>query len=66
MTLGRRLVPGGVGEEALATEDLPIQRGEVVGRFWVEQAEKLQLVYVEVADGLDNRKFRQHLKIKRI
>lgn len=64
MTLWRRLALGGVGGGALTTEHLPIQRGEAVGCFWVEQAEKLQLVDVEVADRLYRGKLSQHLKIR--
>lgn len=64
LPLWRRLALGGVGEEALTPEHFPIQWGEAAGRFWVEQAEKFQLVDVEVADGLYCGKLSQHLQTR--
>lgn len=51
----------GVREVDFAAEDLPVERREVVGRLWVKQAEELQLVNVEVADGLHHGQLGHHL-----
>lgn len=51
----------GVREVDFAAEDLPVERREVVGRLWVQQAEELQLVDVEVTDGLHHGQLGHHL-----
>lgn len=52
----------GVREVDFAAEDLSIQRGKAEGRVWVKQTEELQLVNVEVADGLHHGKLGHHLR----
>ena len=55
----------GVGEDEVTAEHLSVQRGEAVGRLRVDQAKELQLVDVQMADGLHDGKLRHHLKRKR-
>lgn len=52
----------GVWEGDFTAENLPVERREGVGRLGVNQTEKLQLVDVEVADGLHRRELWHHLK----
>jgi len=58
----RGLALGGVWEDEVAAEHLSVQRGEGVRGLGVHQPEELQLVDVEVADGLHDREFGHHLQ----
>ena len=58
---GGPLALGGVWESDLAAEDLAVERGEAAGRLWVEETEELQLVHVQVADGLHHGHLGHHL-----
>lgn len=55
------LALGGVWEGDLAEENLSVESREVVGRFWVKQMEKLQLINMEVANRLHHGQLRHHL-----
>lgn len=52
LTFSRSLTVGGVREADLAAEHFPVQGREAVGCFRVNQAEELQLVNMQVTDGL--------------
>lgn len=52
MTLSEMLAFGGVREGDLAAENLSVESREVVGCFWVKEAEKLQLINMEIANRL--------------
>lgn len=57
----RALAVGGVRQRHLAAEHFPVERWEAVGGFRVDQAEKLQLIDVEVANGLHCGQLGHHL-----
>lgn len=55
LTISRSLTVGGVREVDLTAKHFPVQRWEAVGCFWVNQTEELQLVNMQVTDGLHLR-----------
>lgn len=55
------LALSGVWEGDLAAENLSVESREVVGRFWVKQMEKLQLINMEVANRLHHGQLGHHL-----
>lgn len=55
LTISRSLTVGGVREIDLAAEHFPVERREAVGCFRVNQAEEIQLVNMQVTDGLHLR-----------
>lgn len=63
--LNRFLVHCGVWEGDFTAEHLTVQRGEIVCSLRVEQTEKLELVNVEIADGLHHGKLGHHLRGRR-
>lgn len=55
---------GGVWEGDFTAKNLPIQRGKGIRCLRVDQTEKLQFVYVKVANGLHYGKLGHHLEQK--
>lgn len=55
------LALSGVWEVDLAAENLSVESREVVGSFWVKEAEKFQLINMEVANRLHHGQFGHHL-----
>lgn len=54
----------GVWEGDFTTKNLSIQRGKGICCLGVDKAEKLQFVYVKIANGLHYGKLRHHLEEK--
>lgn len=55
------LAVGRVRQRELAAKHFPVQWWEAVGGLWVDQAEKLQFVNVEVTDRLHYGQLGHHL-----
>ncbi len=55
------LAVSGVRQRHLAAKHLPVQWWETVGSLWVDQAEKLEFVDVQVADRLHYGQLGHHL-----
>lgn len=56
-----KLALGGVREGYFTPKNFPVQRRESIRCLRMNQAEKLQLIYMEVTYGPHHGKFRHHL-----
>lgn len=55
------LALSGVWEGDFAAENLSVESREVIGRFWVKETEKLQLINMEVANRFHHGQLGHHL-----